>query len=226
MFKGETMTTLFDKSTICSVCGTEQKFKRLASTSAFGSSDLDTRPPKKQRFTMFTLVQRCSECGYCASDLGISRSGIRGIMDTEEYRKQLCNSTYPDLTNSFLCKAILDQATRGFAAATWALIHAAWVCDDSGHSKQAVVCRTKAAAMLRIAEQHGQQVGKSKDISNAILTDLLRRSDQKEEARQLIKIQREEVAESLIARILDFQTALIDKNDIACHTIEELPKLR
>jgi len=215
------MTTVFDKEVRCYLCSAENKFTGIGSTNTTGSSDLDTRPPEMARSTIFALVQRCPECGFCASDLAAPRPGAADVVSTKEYKRQLHDPKYPGLANSFLCQALIDSACGEFSAATWALIHAAWVCDDSGRPDQAVVSRQRAAGMLAVAEEHGQQIAKPEGASTVILADLLRRSGRLDDARRTIAARGDMSIEDSIVRILDFQTALIDKKDMLCHTIAE-----
>lgn len=218
------MTTVFREKVRCSLCGKKTEYACISSTSAFGSPDLDTRPPKVKRQTIFAWVQRCPKCGYCAWDISTAHPEAQVVIIGKEYKDQLKDPAYPELAASFLCKAILDRETKEFAAATWALIHAAWVCDDSEQTEEAMVCRQKAADMLLIAEEHNQQVARPDGVSTAILADLLRRSGQFEQARKTIEARRDIITEDLVARIIDFETDLLDRNDIACHTIGEAGK--
>jgi hypothetical protein len=215
------MTTHQEENVRCSICGTEAEYPMITSTNAFGSTDLDTRPPEMERSTMFAWVQRCPKCGYCASDVSAARPEAQAVVIGQEYKDQLNDPTYPKLAASFLCKAILDKESNDFAAATWALIHAAWVCDDSDQAEEAMACRQKAADMLVIAEEHRQQVAEQDGAATTMLVDLLRRSGQLEQARKTIAARRSTITEGIIARILDFQTGLLDRNDIACHTTAE-----
>lgn len=215
------MTKLYKEEARCSVCGAQNAFTGIGSTNAVGSPDLDTRPPEMERSTIFAWVQRCPNCGYCASDVSVTRSGAQKVMNSKEYRDQLNDPTYPELANSFLCKAIVDCESKDFAAAAWAFIHAAWVCDDSHHPDHAIACRMNATNMFKIAEDHGQQVTDQNDASTAILVDLLRRSGQIEQAKTVIVERRQQIAEDVIVSILDFQNALIEKNDLYRHTIAE-----
>jgi hypothetical protein len=57
------MTTLYREKSRCAVCGIATEYTSIGSTNAFGSPDLDTRPPEMQRSTIFAWVQRCPECG-------------------------------------------------------------------------------------------------------------------------------------------------------------------
>ena len=215
------MTTLHQANFFCSLCRTETEYTGIGSTNAFGSPDLDTRPPEMQRSTIFAWVQRCPECGYCASDVSVTRPRAQAVVIGQAYKDQLNDPTYPELATSFLCKAMLDWESKDFAAATWALIHAAWACDDSNHAEQSMACRQKAVDMLMLAEERSQQVAGQDGASTAILIDLLRRSGQVHQARQVISASRGGIAEDIIARILDYQTVLLDTNDLSCHTIAE-----
>jgi len=216
------MTTLYEEKIRCALCNSENEFTGIGSTNTFlGSPDLDTRPPEMQRSTIFAWVQRCPECGYCASDVSKSPPGSETVVNGSEYRKQLNDQAYPELANSFLCKAIIDREAHDYAAATWALINAAWVCDDEGRPDEAVVCRHKAADMLVTAEDHGQQVAEQNGASTAILVDLLRRAGRTDDARKAIAERRTGIAEGIIIRILDFQSVLIQKGDVSCHKISE-----
>ena len=217
------MTTHYKEIKQCSVCGAENEYTGIGSTSTFGPQDLDTRPPERQRSTIIAWVQRCQDCGYCAADVSETCCPeAREIVNSREYKERLNDPTYPELANSFLCKAIIDRKSRALVAATLALMRAAWSCDDSGHLDQARKCRQKAAEMLVIAEDDGKQLSKQKGTDTAILVDLLRRSGQIEQARNAIAARRGGITEEVIARILDFQATLLDKNDVSCHTIAEV----
>lgn len=215
------MTTLYKEEARCSVCGAQNAFTGIGSTNAVGSPDLDTRPPEMERSTIFAWVQRCPECGYCASDVSAILPEARAVAIGKEYKDQLNDPMYPELANSFLCKAIVDRESKDYSEATWALIHAAWACDDSDHPDQAMACRQKAADMLTIAEEHGQQVAGQDGTSTAILVDLLRRSGRIDQARTVIAERRRQIAEDVIVSIMDFQSALIEKNDLSRYTIAE-----
>ena len=215
------MTTLHEEKFICSLCGKENEYTGIGSTNQLGSPDLDTRPPEMQRSTMFTWVQQCSGCGYCASDIGINGSEVQAVVIGDEYKDQLKDSNYSKLAVSFLCKAILDRESKDYSDATWAYIHAAWACDDENHDKQAMVCRQKAVDMLMLAEKHSQQVMDQDGANTAILVDLLRRSRLFDQARQVILKRLSQISDDIITRILDYQIELLKINDSSCHTIAE-----
>lgn len=215
------MTTEYPEQVKCSVCGAKSIFSILESTNTFGLPDLDTRPAEMQRSTMSDWVQRCPKCGYCASDISSLKNGAKKVIASIEYKRQLEDPAYPELANSFLCKAMIDHESRDYVAATFALIHAAWSCDDSDQERQATTCREKAADMITIAEEHGQQVSRQDGARTGILSDLLRRAGRFEQAREVIEKERGNISEDFIIRILDFQIGLIDKQDRSCHSIEK-----
>lgn len=216
------MTTICTTTMRCPVCGTRSEHRGIMSTSAWGPSDLDTRPPQMERSTMFAWVRRCPKCGYCARNSSATGPRAREIISGKEYREQLSDPACPGLANSFLCRGILDRESGDYATATWDLMHAAWVCDDAGHADQAIACRRKAADMFKEAEGHGQQVAGQQDGSGtAILVDLLRRSGRRDEARKVIAERRDGISDDTVLRVLDFQAVLLDRDDVAGHTVTE-----
>jgi hypothetical protein len=215
------MTTIVHKEVPCFQCGAQSEFLVLASTNRMGWLDLDTRPPEMERSTMRTWVQRCPKCGYCASDVSAPRPEAAAVVSTREYKRQLADPEFPPLANSFLCKALIESACGEYSAEAWALIHAAWVCDDSGHLDQAAVCRQRAAEALARAEEHGQRLTEQEGAGTAILVDLLRRSGRFDQARRVIAERRDTISDDIILRVLNFQMWLIDQDDESCHTIAE-----
>jgi hypothetical protein len=221
------MTTLYRKKIQCSLCKATNEFTGIGSTNTFhGSADLDTRPPEMMRSTMHIWVQRCPHCGYCASDIGQSLPEAQSIVKSKAYTDQLNDREYPELANSFLCEAQIHTVSGDYKATCWAFIHAAWACDDADCPAQAKLCRLKAADTLMLAEEHGQQIAAQDGSSAAILIDLLRRSRQIEQARQIIAARRGDITDEIMLQVIDFQARLLDIYDLSCHTIEEAIEIR
>ncbi|MFZ5655436.1 MAG: hypothetical protein ACOY42_13705 [Pseudomonadota bacterium] len=215
------MTTFYEEKVQCAICGTETEFTGIRSTNAFGSPDLDTRPPEMQRSTIFAWVQRCAECGYCASDISKATSQAALLVRSPEYTRQLADSTFPKLANSFLCEALINEGSEDYPSAAWSLIQAAWACDDAEMASPAKICRSKAAGMIDRAIESGQQVSEQGGAEIAIQVDLLRRAGRLNDARQLVETQQHAITEDIILKILTFQKALIEGGDEAPHTISE-----
>ena len=215
------MTTLYNEKVKCTLCEKDNQFTEIISSSKFGSPDLDTRPPEMERSTIDTWVQQCSGCGYCATNISIKHPKAHAVVIGQEYKDQFKDSNYSKLAVSFLCKAILDRESTNYSDATWALIHAAWVCDDNNHEDQAMACRKKAVDMLLLSEKHKQQIMDEDGASTAILVDLLRRSRLFNQAMQLIAKRLNQNSNDTIIRMLEFHIQLLDKKDSSCHTIAE-----
>jgi len=204
----------------CAVCNTKQSYMTITSTSAVGSPDLDMRPPPVERSTIHAWVKRCRNCGYCASDLGSGNDGVAERVRSQEYQDQLLDANFPDLANSFLCKAMIEMESEQYDKATWSHIHAAWVCDDQ-RPELSIKCRLLALDSLKIAEQHNQEFTKDADTSFAIQVDLLRRAGQYDEALAAIQKGLEIIHEPVVTTMLEFQRTLIQKGDISCYTIAD-----
>jgi hypothetical protein len=174
-----------------------------------------------RRSTIFAWVQRCPDCGYCASDISKAPPHAASLVRCSEYSQQLNDPTYPELANNFLCRALIDEGSGDYTAAAWALIHAAWACDDAGMPGSAKTCRSNAADMINKALENGQQIAKQNGAGTAIQADLLRRAGRFNEARQLIAEHRPAITEEIISKILSFQETLITGGDETCHTISD-----
>jgi len=219
--KGNRVTTLYPQNLKCAICGAVAEYTQIGSTSTFGSPDLDTRPPEMRRSTMFAWVRRCPECGYCASDIGQATHRAAALVRSPEYARQLADATYPELANSFMCKALIEEQSEDLAAAAWSLIHAAWACDDAERDGPARACRSKAVDMVGKALDSGQRIADQEGAQTAIQVDLLRRAGRLDEASELIWRQRPGIGEDIILKVLAFQERLIERGDLSCHTIAE-----
>lgn len=120
------MTTMYNEVVRCAVCGSDSEFAALGSTNRFGSPDLVTRPPEMERSTLFVWIQRCPQCGYCAPDLSEAPNQADQLVNGPAYKRQLSDSRFPKLANTFLCSALIQESSCQYAAAAWAHVHAAW----------------------------------------------------------------------------------------------------
>ena len=215
------MTTIGSIKKKCAICGKISKHSEILSTNVLGSPDLDTRPPNMERSTIFTWVQRCPWCGYCASDISKRIREAENIIHSVSYKQQLNNSAFPELANSFLCFSLILENVGNYAGAGWECIHAAWSCDDANLNTCAQSCRKKAVILLQKAREKGQSFAKRTGAEETIMADLLRRSGQFELALKVCNDGLKKNPEKIISDILRFQKILIGKSDVACHTIAE-----
>ena len=196
------MTTDIQQKT-CALCGSQHSYETMMSAFTAGYDDLDTRPPSTKREAIFTLVHQCPDCGYCATDVSELRPGAESVVKSAEYRRQLHDKRYDRLANSFLCKAMIDCA------------------DGEGRATASVTCRSSAANTLMVSQDRGQSFAEQDGADTAILADLLRRSGRTDDARKVIAEGQRADVEDVIVRVLEYQSALIDRGDTSCHTIGE-----
>lgn len=215
------MTTIYREEKKCAVCGKTSMYMGIASTNAFGSPDLDTRPPEMERSTINMWVQTCPSCGYCAPDISERIEKSSEVVHSDSYQQQLNNQEFPELANAFLCFSLIQESTDEYASAGWACIHAAWSCDDTGSDAGAQKCRKKAVSLLQKAKENGQKFAEEAGVEEAIMVDLLRRLSQFELALRICDDGLKKKPERIILDILQFQKVLIGKSDVACHIIAE-----
>jgi len=210
----------------CSICDWKSMHPVIMSIYTQGlPTDLDGRPSIKEGLpTIDFLVQRCPNCGYCAGYLGESHPDTKTVIETAEYKEQLNNRDYPSLANSFLCKAMVDNATGNLIGRTWSFIHAAWACDDDKKDDQAVLCRRRAAESLEATVRAGKKIVDQYEMNAVILVDMFRRSNQMENAKKLIKYMRNNTTDKKIRLIVDYELVLVQNKDVKRRTVEKALK--
>lgn len=150
----------------------------MLSTSESGPPDLDLRPAPMRRYSMQTWVVRCPGCGYCARSIEQAPEGVRAVVDSETYRAQLEATDAPELANSFLCQALLDEAQGRTVSAVWAAVRAAWVCDDAELEDAATTCRRRARALLAAMRRAGHTLRREPEVVLVAKLDLTAPDDE------------------------------------------------
>ncbi len=216
------MTTVFKELIKCAICGASSEHFYVGSTNTFGSMDLDTRPPEMMRSTISMWIMACPSCGYCSMDISECTEKSPEVVHSRAYQRQFKNPQFPDSANAFLCSSLIKELAGQHARAGWDSIHAAWVCDDEGSDISARACRKKAVVLLQKAREKGQSFAAADGGSEALITDLLRRSGLFIKA---LKICTEGLSnhrtDAIFLDILRFQKTLILMKDTACHTVSE-----
>jgi hypothetical protein len=212
------MTTYFRRESTCANCGKPSEHHVLGSTNAFGSADLDLRPPPMQRSTMNAWLQECPHCHYIAPEVA-EREGDLSIVNSQGYADVLADLRYPELARRFLAHALLNAADPALAGHS--RLRAAWVCDDAHNAEAATECRTAAAAdMAQTKPFPDDQQGATR---GAILVDVLRRAGQFEEAdAECQELLGRTSAQGIIRQVLEAQRRLIAQKDTAGHTVAEV----
>jgi hypothetical protein len=217
------MTTAFEKVVTCAICGEEQSVQVMGSTSAFGSMDLDTRPPQLRRSSMWLWLQECGSCGYVASDLG-DEGEVKPMESLwHAYLAELNSPQRQRLANLFVCRSLLDEAAGDLAAAGWRRLQAAWVCDDRGPAEEASLQRRAAIALFERSRTAGQPATEqARGGDELLLADLARRCGNFDAARAYCELGLQLEPRPFIRRLLEFEKGLCAAGDSACHNVGEV----
>ena len=212
------MTTMYQDTVKCYVCGKESKQTVLGSTNSFGSSDLDLRPPEMMRGTMEYWAHECPYCGYIARniDLGtvVTEAWLARVefinANNIEFKSELAKRCYKE----YLINLEDENIYKAFAV----ILNAAWACDDAQDIENAILCRNLALDLI------DELIEKEDDSSTLMLQkiDLLRRSNQFDKV--LEEFSGIFMDKDLLQDILDFQLEKANKYDNACYTVEDVKK--
>lgn len=221
------MTTYAETTLTCPACGSTDAYTALMSTNAFGSADLDLRPPPMKRHTMHTWVRRCPKCDCCFKD-GTKKKDLNlELMDSEAYLQVCKDTTLPELAKDFIRYGMLRH---GYDHQSQAWLNAAWVCDDEENVAEAKRCRKKAYDILADNYDSGLYRHPADYVENPEkglqALDLLRRSQHFELAKQ--KIDKITLAitnssgpnKEIMKTIVCFQAEKIDAQDARTYTIQ------
>lgn len=212
------MTTVYQDTVKCYVCGKESKQNVLGSTNSFGSQDLDLRPPEMMRGTMEYWAHECPYCGYIAKNINL------GTVVTEAWlaRVEFINANNIEFKSELAKRCYkqhlinLEDVNKHKAFAV--ILNAAWACDDAQDIENAVLCRNLALDLI------DELIEKEDDPSTLMLQkiDLLRRSNQFNRA--LEEFSDIFMDNNLLQVILDFQLEKVKNHDNACYTVEDVQK--
>ncbi len=212
------MSTMRPMNFTCSVCGHSDNYVVLTSTNAFGSPDLDLRPPQMRRGTMNLWLQECSECGYIAGSVEDKTTITREFLSGEKFLSCGGMKFRSALAERF-CRHYLIAIEEGdIRKAFFSMLHAAWACDDSKDGENAAACRVKAIGLL---EELLVQEPDSDDAGNLIVlkADLLRRAGRFDDViEQYADFHSDE---KIIDGIIRFQIAKAKEKDTACYRVAD-----
>ena len=205
------MTTLFQSEEKCGCCGKKVQVTRIGSTNAFGSPDLDLRPPEMQRSAMFCGMQYCPFCGYAAWELS------EKIEQTDELKRLLSEKIdLQDYVPRFE-RAAAIAVLKGTEPdeVNWLYLCAAWCADDLDDQAKAKSLRQKILANTVLD-------GRMKPERLLQLLDIARRAGDKDFAEKLLALLSRKKLEPLLKNIVQFQKLLLEKNDTAAYTVEDV----
>lgn len=210
------MTTIISVEHTCSVCGTKTKYDVLGSTNSFGSPDLDMRPPEMQRSTMDMWIQECPNCGYISEEVSDDSTVTKQWLQSEEYAT--CNGIdfESDLAEKFYKCYMINLEDDDPEDAFFAILHAAWACDDADDLENAKHCRKLA---IPVAEELIEEKVDHADDILLMKADLLRRAEDFETV--ITEYCDIEFDNNIMNTILAFQLEKAREKDSSCYRVED-----
>ena len=203
------MTTLLKSIKTCGCCGKKTMILEVGSTNAFGSCDLDMRPPEMQRSAIFHCLQSCEHCGYAAWDL-------EEKMPPSDELKALLSAKIGTRDQLFERAAkIAELKGKAKADVRHLYLIAAWAADDRQDAATATALRKKILTYVSPEEEIPPE-----DLLQLI--DIARRAGEKETAETLLKRFDRCEHEPLLESIAEFQKKLLDAGDTACYTVKQV----
>ena len=207
------MTTIYRKDKACAVCGKMHGYTVLGSTNAFGSCDLDTRPPEMQRSTMNYWLEECPHCGYIAYNIAKPTDVNRDILQQESYVTCDGIAFQSNLAKRFYRYSMLKDSKM---EKMMAYLHSAWVCDDVRDIENAIVCRKKA---IQMADEILLESSEDDENLRIMKADMLRRTFQFD--RLVEEYAEVKLSDDLLNQILVYEIKLANERDDTCHTVRE-----
>ena len=210
------MSTFFDETYTCAVCGKEAQYEALGSTNTFGgTADLDGRPPEMARSTMSFWVQECPHCGYVSDSVADPTTVTQQWLQGEAYTGCDGIAFASSLAKRFYKQYLINQQDKNHVACMYAALHAAWACDDYGEEENAILCR-------KLALQEMAQIPEAADNEDCLLqkADLLRRTGQFD--RLATEFADFTFEDPFFQKLLEFQLEKAREGDTLCYRIGDV----
>lgn len=201
----------------CRVCGAISQQTRLASTNAFGSPDLDLRPPQMKRSTMFAWLEECPECGYVAADLADPCAAPASFLQTDAYKTCFGSNFASDLAPRFYRAYMLAAHASDIRQAMQYALETAWLCDDHNDADNARHCRTIAANYMDLLRQDSPE----DETLMVMHLDILRRAGRFDDVLAVHSLMNVHQVPDLIAKLIAFEVEKAKQHDDACYTVAQ-----
>ncbi len=208
------MSTINQEFCKCAVCGKKSGYTVLCSTNSFGSPDLDLRPPQMKRGTMMWWVHECPHCGYVSSDVTDETSVTKDFLQTPKYKTCDGITFKSRLSTMFYKQHLINLCDNKKRSAFYALLYAAWSCDDDLDTENAVYCRRLALPVLtEIIDQDPDD----KEGLMLMKADIMRRAALFDDL--IDQYSSVSFSDDMLNKILSFQLSLAKEKDTDCYTV-------
>lgn len=201
----------------CAVCGMESEQIVLASTNTLGGGpDLDWRPPEMMRSTMRWWIQECPHCGYISGNLDNETSVTIAWLKENAYTQCSNRNFLSELAANFYKCYLINKADGKQEDAFYAILYAAWACDDEEDNDNAIFCRRLAIEEIDILIKNQSEKIRLKTQK----IDLLRRAELFNTA--IEECDNLSVDDDLFIKILAFEMERAKDGDAKCYTVEDV----
>ena len=170
---------------------------------------------------MGAWVQLCPSCGYCAEEIAVFSEGLRNLLNSDDYKRQLADEAYPELARKFCCAGMLSEADGKNDEAGQFFLNAAWDCDDADSLELAKGLRSKVADLLLKALKSGSRWCEESGAEQLMIADCLRRAGRAGEAKELLPQVLQVATGSNLHKVVEFELKLLEAGDVNCHTVAE-----
>lgn len=214
------MTTYARDESKCAVCGTANEYESWCSATTFSGPDLDLRPAEMMRGTMSGWVHTCRECGYVSSDVSNPTSVTREWLKSEKYRRCDGISFGSGLARRFYKYYLISLEDQKRKNAFFAVLHAAWACDDAEDEENGKHCREIAIPLATSLIEEDIEDDEERDNIKLIKADLMRRAGQFDEL--ITTYSSVHFDDELLNQIIEFQIEKAKEKDTACYRVEDV----
>lgn len=203
-------------SCCCAVCGNVSDQVIAIVNCGYGPDDLDTRPAEPKRSVQKYEIQECPCCGYTSRSIELSPPAFVDHIWLQDANARLyCGLSFKDDTaRSFFRYYMICKEAGNKKEALWAIMRAAWMCDDANDLKSAERCRTIGA---RIAEELLKETNDSD--YQLLRVDFLRRAGLFQNG--IEEIDKYVSKATRKKQICEFEKALMQKRDRTSRLVTE-----
>ena len=202
----------------CAICGTTNEYRVLTSSNTFGGGpDLDTRPAEMYRSTMNVWIQECPGCGYISEKVSDASNVTIEWLKSRKYLSCDGITFVSDLAKKFYKYYLINLEDENTEDAFYAVLHAAWACDDKKDDINAKHCRELA---ISLANELIESDYDNKDKIRMMKADLMRRACRFDE--MIATYASVKFDEDLLNRIIGFEIEKAKIKDPSCYRIEDV----
>ena len=203
----------------CAVCGATIEASGVSTANIFTrGKDLDLRPAGKTRFTMDTWMQECPTCGYVSQKISTPTRVTKGWLNSEKYLTCDGISFGSNLAKQFYKYYMINLEDRKINDAFFAILHAAWACDDEDSKENAKLCRKMAISLA--TELINENYSEHRDSFQLYKADLMRRAGQFDEL--IASYESVHFDNIVLDLILKFQIEKAKDKDDSCYNIRDV----